>query len=139
MEPAELIAIATELARPFAPSDCVESGGVASAILSASGRVYTGVCVDTSCSMGFCAEHAAVAEMLKARESQIRMVVAVEVGGRILAPCGRCRELMWQLDARNAGARVVLAADRTVSLAELLPQPWRTPGERVVESTGPDA
>lgn len=58
------------------------------AILSASGRVYTGICVDTQCSVGFCAEHAAVAEMLKARESEIALGVAVASGGKILLSVG---------------------------------------------------
>ena len=76
-----LIAMATALAGEFRTSaDCV-AGGVAAAILSRSGRVYTGVCVDTQCGMGFSAEHAAVAEMLKARESEIALVVAVNAAG----------------------------------------------------------
>ena len=118
-----LIAAASALAGAFRTSEDCTAGGVAAALMSASGRVYTGICIDTACGMGFCAEHAAVAEMLKARESRIAMAVAVAADGRILAPCGRCRELMWQVDARNQDTRVVLAPDRTVSLAELLPHP----------------
>ena len=120
---ARLVAAAAALAGEFRTSPECAAGSVAAALLSESGKVYTGICVDTACGMGFCAEHAAVAEMLKARESRIAMVVAVAAGGRILAPCGRCRELMWQVDARNRDARVLVAADRAVPLAELLPQP----------------
>ena len=123
---ARLIAAAGALAGEFRTSEDCVAGGVGAALLSRSGRVYTGVCFDTGCGMGFCAEHAAVAEMLKARESEIAMVVAVVADGSVLPPCGRCRELMWQVDARNRDTRVVLAPDRTVSLAELLPQPWST-------------
>jgi len=82
MTEAELIATATALAGEFRTSADCSAGGVAAAIMSASGRVYTGICVDTQCSMGFCAEHAAVAEMLKARESEIVLVVAVAEGGK---------------------------------------------------------
>ena len=124
MNEAELIARAREVLGEFRTSaDCV-AGSVAAAILTRGGRVYTGICVDTACSMGFCAEHAAVAEMLKARESEIALVVAVSEAG-IIAPCGRCRELMWQVDARNRAARVVVGASTVVPLAQLLPQPWR--------------
>lgn len=123
-EAARLIAAATALAGEFRTSEDCAAGSVAAALRSESGQIYTGICVDTACGMGFCAEHAAVAEMLKARESRIAMVVAVAGSGRILAPCGRCRELMWQVDARNRDTRVVIAADRTMSLAELLPQPF---------------
>jgi cytidine deaminase len=125
MNEAELVDIATGLAGEFRTSDDCVAGGVAAAILSASGRIYTGVCIDTACGMGFCAEHAAVAEMLKSRESAIALVVAVSAADGIIAPCGRCRELMWQVNSQNRGARVIIGADRTLTLAELLPQPPR--------------
>ena len=95
---------------------------MAAALVTAAGRVHTGVCVDTACSLGFCAEHAAVAEMLKAHESEVRMVVAVDRDGAVLPPCGRCRELLWQADPRNAAAWVVLGPDEGAPLAELLPR-----------------
>lgn len=33
-------------------SDHMEAGGVAAAVLSKSGKIYTGVCVDTACTLG---------------------------------------------------------------------------------------
>ena len=121
----ELIRVATALAGEFKPARTCAAGDVAAAILTRAGRVYTGICVDASCSLGFCAEHAAVAEMLKARESEIEVVVAVDDAGHILAPCGRCRELMWQVSARNREARVILSPDRSVLLRELLPNHYQ--------------
>ena len=96
---------------------------VAAAILSGSGKTYTGVCIDLSCGIGFCAEHAAVAEMLKGRETEIDTIVAVGKDG-VLAPCGRCRELMVQVDPRNFNARVGLPDGRVSPLSELLPDHW---------------
>jgi len=122
MTEAELIATANALAGEFRTSEDCVAGGVAAALLSRSGRVYTGVCVDTACSLGFCAEHAAIAEMLKARESEIALVVAVSATAGIVAPCGRCRELMWQLNSANRATRVILGPGRVVTLAELLPE-----------------
>ena len=122
MDSSSLIALAAELARPYAPSADVRAGDVAAALVTASGRVHTGVCIDTACSLGFCAEHAAVAEMVKARECEVRMIVAVNSEGEILPPCGRCRELLWQLSPRNATTWVILGADRGRTLAELLPE-----------------
>jgi cytidine deaminase len=121
MTEAELIATANALAGEFRTSEDCCAGGVAAAIMSASGRVYTGICVDTQCRMGFCAEHAAVAEMLKARESEIALVVAVVSGCKVVAPCGRCRELMWQVSPRNRHAMVVIGPGHQVMLSELLP------------------
>ena len=98
---------------------------VAAAIRTKSGRVFTGVCLHVSCGIGFCAEHAAVAEMVKGRETQIEMIAAISEDG-VLAPCGRCRELMVQVDSRNFDAQVALPDGRVVSLRELLPDHWIT-------------
>ena len=99
------------------------AGGVGAAVRSRSGRVYTGLCLDLACGLGFCAEQAAVADMLKHRESAIEAVVAVGAGG-IMAPCGRCRELMAQINPANLDCQVVLAEARVVPLRTLLPEHW---------------
>jgi len=117
----ELVSVAMKLVGEFRTSpDCV-AGGVAAALVTSAGRVYTGICIDTACSLGFCAEHAAVAEMLKSRESEVYSIVAVDSGGKVLAPCGRCRELLWQVSPRNADTHVILGGGIAVTLAELLP------------------
>jgi cytidine deaminase len=118
----DLIRQAHKLARPIRTSDDCSAGSVAAVIVSRSGNTYTGICLDFSCGLGFCAEHAAVAEMLKAHESEIAWVVAVDADGNVLPPCGRCREMMWQLNRANKDAIVILAADRSRSLSELLPE-----------------
>ena len=45
-------------------SDYVDAGGVAAAILSSSGKIYTGVCVDTCSTLGICAERNAIFNMI---------------------------------------------------------------------------
>jgi cytidine deaminase len=120
----ELIQAASKVVGAFSLSEHCEAGGAAAALVTASGNVYTGICIDAACSLGFCAEHAAIAEMLKARESDIRLIVAVDAEGGILAPCGRCRELMWQVNPQHATTKVILGRDRTVLLTDLLPHPW---------------
>ncbi len=122
----ELIAAASALVGLYQPSGNCVSGTVASALRTRSGRIYTGICVDTACSMGFCAEHAAVAEMLKAHEAEVETIVAVSADAGIIAPCGRCRELLWQVHPSNRATRVIISSDRTVTLAELLPEPWQS-------------
>ncbi|MEK7949990.1 cytidine deaminase family protein [Luteolibacter soli] len=100
-----------------------DAASVASAIRSSTGAIYTGVCIHLSCGLGFCAEHAAAAEMIKAGETQIESIVAV-AEDRILTPCGRCREFLAQIDPRNANAMVILGDDRAVRLVDLLPHHW---------------
>ncbi|TIV59226.1 cytidine deaminase [Mesorhizobium sp.] len=100
--------------------DC-KAGGVGAALVSATGIIYTGLCIDTGSSLGFCAEHAAIADMLKHRETQIAGIVAVSCEGNILPPCGRCRELIRQVDPANWHTRVLVAENVVVPLSELLP------------------
>lgn len=100
----------------------LSAGSVAAALLTDSGSIYTGICMDLACGIGFCAEHATVADMLKNRETAIRKVVAVDADGT-LPPCGRCRELMIQVDGRNFTCEVILA-DGNRPLGELLPHYW---------------
>ena len=98
---------------------------VGCALLSTSGNLYLGVNVDTSSSMGYCAEHNAIGTMITDGEYQIDTVVAVWLDDDqniyILSPCGRCREFMQQIDERNLDANVILEVDKVVKLRELLP------------------
>ncbi|MBN1371029.1 MAG: hypothetical protein JW987_03635 [Anaerolineaceae bacterium] len=103
-----------------------DAGGVGAAILSESGKVYTGVCIDTACSMGFCAEHAAAAAMITAGENRVLMMVAVGWEGNIMPPCGRCREFISQLHDDNLDAQVLVAEGKVVALRDLLPYDWRS-------------
>jgi cytidine deaminase len=121
----DLYAAAKAVLNPRRLSDSAEAGGVGAALLTAGGAVYTGVCIDTACSMGFCAEHAAAAAMITAGESHVLRMVAVNWNGGILPPCGRCREFVSQLDDGNLDAEVLVAPGVVVRLRELLPFDWR--------------
>ncbi|MHC4235452.1 MAG: cytidine deaminase family protein [Planctomycetota bacterium] len=102
------------------------AASVGAALRTTSGAIYTGVCIDLACGIGFCAEHAAIAEMLKHREVEIDAIVAVN-NSWILPPCGRCRELIAQISPRNADTQVILPGERVVTLRELLPEHWLSP------------
>ncbi len=119
----QLIEAARAVCGDFQLADDFSAGGVGAAIRTVSGNVYTGICIDLACGLGFCAEVAAIAEMLKDRETHIAQIVAVS-GSRVLPPCGRCRETMAQIDPRNMDAEVIMDLDRTVKLRQLLPEYW---------------
>jgi len=112
---------AKSVLNPRTLSDSADAGGVGAAILSDSGAVYTGVCIDTGSSMGFCAEHAAAAAMVTAGENRVMKMVAVAWDGRVLPPCGRCREFIRQLHPENLQAEVLVKEGLVVSLQDLLP------------------
>ena len=108
-------------------SEYVEAGGVAAAILSASGRIYTGVCVDTCSSLGICAERNAIFNMLTNGEQEIRKVLAVMPDGKNGAPCGACRELMVQLmpkTYRDIEIMLDHESEKIITLGELTPNWW---------------
>ncbi len=106
-------------------SEFAESGGVGAALLTENGHTYTGVCIDTASSMGFCAEHAAAAAMITAGENRVIQMVAVDWDGSILPPCGRCREFISQLHPQNSQTQVLVAEGIVRTLAELLPHDWK--------------
>lgn len=97
-------------------------GGVGCALLTEKGEIHLGICIDVSCGIGFCAEHAAIAAMLMNGESRIAKIVAVWEK-KILPPCGRCREFMYQINPANAETEVLVEPDKIVPLKELLPYP----------------
>ena len=99
------------------------AGGVGAALRTADGDVFTGVCIDLGSGLGFCAEVAAIAEMIKHRQTRIAAIVAVS-GRRILPPCGRCREFMMSVNRGNAETQVIVSDDLVVPLRELLPHHW---------------
>ena len=122
----ELIKAAKSVWGEFKLRNQFSAGSVGAAIRTANGNVYTGICIDLACGLGFCAEVAAVAEMLKARETHIVAVVAVSNGRVLGAPCGRCREMMAQVDIRNLDCAIILGEDREIPLRKLLPEHWLT-------------
>lgn len=108
-------------------SDYVEAGGVAAAVLSSTGKIYTGVCVDTCCTLGVCAERNAIFNMITNGEQEIKKVLAIMPNGKSGAPCGACRELMVQLmpnDYQKIEILLDYEAEKIITLGELTPEWW---------------
>jgi cytidine deaminase len=127
----QLIATAEESLRPHRVGDRL-FGDVAATLVTRSGHLFSGVCIDTGSGTGFCAEHSAIAAMVTAGEYQIASIVAVwrDDQGRlyVLPPCGRCREFIRQIDPANLDTIVLLGQQRSALLRELLPaHEWPTP------------
>ena len=108
-------------------SDYVDAGGVAAAILSSSGKIYTGVCIDTCSTLGICAERNAIFNMITNGEQEIKRVLTIMPNGKTGAPCGACRELMVQLmpdNYRNIEILIDFEAEKVITLGELTPEWW---------------
>ena len=119
-----LAARKVQQARQLSPT--MEAGGVSAALLTARGTIYVGVCIDTACSLGMCAERNAIANMITNGEWQIAKLVAVMPDGKVGMPCGACREFMMQL-GKGAEETELLCdyeTKKVVKLKDLLPDWW---------------
>ena len=129
MEPIwnQLYEAAKSTLNPREVSRWIEAGGVAAAIETAAGNIYTGVCVDAACTLGICAERNAIFHILTQGENALRRVVAVDREGKVLPPCGACRELMTQLMPETyREVEILLDYDtgEAVKLGDLTPRWW---------------
>lgn len=111
-------------------SDYIDAGGVSAAILSESGKIYTGVCIDTCSTLEICAERNAIFNMITNVENRIKKVLAIMPDGKTGAPCGACRELMAQL-MPHGYPEIEIMLDyekgRVMTLGELMPEWWIKP------------
>ena len=129
MEPIwkELFEAAKAVQKERRISDYVTGGEVAAAILSRSGNIYTGVCIDTCSTLGICAERNAIFNMITNGEEEISKVLAILPDGSTGAPCGACRELMVQLMPKSyKDIEIMLdySTGKTVKLGDLTPNWW---------------
>lgn len=123
----DLYQAAKAVQKPRDISERVFAGSVAAAIESSGGKIYTGVCVDTSSSLGICAERNAIFNMITNGENEIRRVLALMPDGKTGAPCGACRELMTQLmigKYRSIQIMLDYENEKTATLGELTPEWW---------------
>lgn len=92
------------------------------ALMSGKGNIYSGININSKCALGNCAEQAAILDMLKHGESEIKKIVSYSVKGYIYSPCGKCRELIRMINKNNLKTEVMVADDRVCTINELLPE-----------------
>lgn len=108
-------------------SDYVTAGEVSAAILSKSGKIYTGVCIDTCSTLGICAERNAIFNMITNGEQEIDKVLAILPDGSTGAPCGACRELMVQLmpnSYKDIEVMLDYENEKIIKLGDMTPEWW---------------
>lgn len=107
-------------------SEYIQAGSVAAAIMSKTGKIYTGVCIDTCSTLGICAERNAIFNMITNGEHEIEKVLAI-IDGKTGAPCGACRELMVQLMPKNYHSIEIMLDyenEKIITLGEITPEWW---------------
>lgn len=123
----ELYNAAKKVLNPRNVSSIIEAGGVSAAIEVESGKIYVGVCVDSACSLGICAERNAIFNMITNGEYKIKKIIAINSEGKVIPPCGACRELMSQLmpsDYKKIEIMLDYEKCKIVTLRDLTPEWW---------------
>ena len=108
-------------------SDYIEAGNVAAAILTAEGKIFSGVCIDTCSTLGICAERNAIFNMITNGEQKIKRVLTIMPNGKTGTPCGACRELMVQLmpnDYKEIEIMLYYENKKVITLGEITPNWW---------------
>lgn len=108
-------------------SEYITGEEVSAAVLSGSGKIYTGVCIDTNSTLGICAERNAIFNMITNGENTITKVLALLPDGTLGAPCGVCRELMVQLMSDSYKSIEIMLDyqnEKIITLGEITPEWW---------------
>jgi len=128
-EDKELIAKAKEIIVKSAPVKIKNVGDVGSALITSRGNIFQGVCMDFYSGIGSCGEYQAIGNMISNGEKEIKKIVAVWYDDKtkkykVIPPCGKCREMIHQLNKKNWKAEVIISENKKVKLEDLLPYSW---------------
>ncbi len=98
-------------------------GEIGAALITDKGNIYTGMSIHAPSGLGFCGEASAIAAMVTNGENRIKTIVATDGQGNVYSPCGRCREMIRQINKQNMDTEIILK-DKVVRLNDLLPDPY---------------
>ena len=106
-------------------SEYVTCGEVSAAVCSKSGKIYTGVCIDTCSTLGICAERNAISTAVAMGEKSKLVKIAIYSPNTTkCVPCGACRQWLQEFE-QGQNVQVVLEDENDkliiYGLSELLP------------------
>ena len=111
-------------------TEYLECGRVSCALMTTKGNIYTGINIDAKCALGNCAEQAAILEMLKNGETEIKKILAYSYKDYIYSPCGKCRELIRMIDEKNLDTQALVLGNQVKTIRELMPDIFTSQEER---------
>jgi cytidine deaminase len=99
---------------------------VGSALLCGDGRVFTGCNIESSSyGLTICSERVALFKALSEGADKFTRMVVVADTAEVTAPCGACRQLMWDFCGDIEVVLTNLAGtSKTLRLAQLFPEPF---------------
>jgi cytidine deaminase len=99
---------------------------VGAALRLAGGKVVTGCNVENaSYGLTMCAERVAAFKAASEGPARVEAIAVVADSPRLTAPCGACRQVLWEL-CGDVPVRIedLRGRSRTVRMSELLPLPF---------------
>ncbi len=96
---------------------------VSSALITSKGNIYVGVdieCKSEPCSI--CAEYSSIGSMLTNGEEKIKTIVAVADDGTVLPPCGKCRELIYEISGGDT--EIIISKKEKFKLRDIEKYHW---------------
>ena len=124
--PPDLLAAATEaLPKAYVPYSRFP---VAAALRGASGRLHVGVNVENvAFPQGQCAEASAIGSMIAAGDRMAQEVLVLASGERLIAPCGGCRQRLFEFAVENAPVHLCHPDGRhlATTVGNLLPHAFK--------------
>ncbi|MCA9485596.1 MAG: cytidine deaminase [Nanoarchaeota archaeon] len=123
-EDKKLVEEAKKIILKSRPVNLNDTGDIGVALVTSKGNIFSGVSIGHVCGIGSCAEYQAIGSMISNGEKEIKTLIAVSLNGRIVPPCGKCREMMYQTCKKNLNAYIAISNTKKVKLMELLPLPW---------------
>lgn len=107
------------LSKAYAP---YSGFAVGAAVVGESGRIYSGCNVENaSYGLTNCAERTAIFKAISAGETRLQRLLVIADTDGPLAPCGACRQVMWEFGIREAILCNLRGESKVVLLSELLP------------------
>jgi len=124
-EDKELIEESKKIILKSKPVKLIDTGSVGSSLVTSKGNIYSGVSMGFYCGIGCCGEYNAIGSMISNGEKEIKTIVSIDNKGKILPPCGKCREMIKQTSKKNWNSNIIISKTKKVKLKELLPYSYQ--------------
>jgi len=121
----ELISKAKEVIKKSEALNMKDFGEVGSALVTNKGNFYIGISLGFYCGISTCGEYQAVGSMMTSGETLIETIVAVSRDNKIMPPCGKCREMLYQVNKKNLNTFAIISNSKKIKLKDLLPLRWQ--------------
>ena len=102
-----------------------KSGDAVCVLLAKNKKYYVGQSLVATCGLGYCAEQAAISQMINDGETKIESLLVIDKFNNILTPCGKCCEMITQINDENYECTIMLENDERLLLRDIYRIDWK--------------